>query len=486
MKTSVLAAVGAVLLLSIALAPLAAKEGILHQRVDIYGPNSGAFKGAEQEWYDTDGKRLRWEITDAEGNPTLVFFVTHDDEGREAQALFYEEGAESPSREVFTYDGMTQTTTYYYEPGVPADRTETDYAGGREVRKRFYNKEGTMYGDEEVFWDVDPMELRDPDDPPVNQLGWTFRYTKSGKETTFRYQYQEFNEKKRWTRRLKTRNGIPEQVEVRTLATIANPRPRPTPFVFASGVISSEVYETSPSFSKDGKTMVFARYGDDWSVKEPFIATLGENGWEVSKVKGIGNVYNLAISPDANTIIFSKRSDEDVRTTYRIGRKGNRWSKPEDLTKKYGVVGTYPCLDDNGDLFYTDSDGPAGDGIYSIRKQGDGFGGEPVAIFNPKEAPPFDAFTADGKLFFMTRCFDDTCASGPPNGVFEVYVNSLNERISWVRALPYAWGAQPVEPLGLFLFTDGEDVLAIPLESAGIVGVLPKTDVEVISPKRLR
>ena len=31
--------------------------------------------------------------------------------------------------------------------------------------------------------------------------------------------------------------------------------------------------------------------------------------------------------------------------------------------------------------------------------------------------------------------------------------------------VPYVWGMQPVESLGLLVFTDGEDILAVPLSA---------------------
>ncbi|NNM34789.1 MAG: hypothetical protein HKO53_17060, partial [Gemmatimonadetes bacterium] len=148
---------------------LAPGAATLEERLDRYDPATGAYLGAETTAFAPDGRRLRWTITDAEGQPDLIFFVTHDSTGREAQALYFEgDPAEQPTREVFTWsdDGRTQTTTYYYEPGVPSERTDSFRdESGREVRKAYYRKDGTQYGKEVVLWNDDGTKL-----------GWDFSY----------------------------------------------------------------------------------------------------------------------------------------------------------------------------------------------------------------------------------------------------------------------------------------------------------------------
>ena len=39
-----------------------------------------------------------------------------------------------------------------------------------------------------------------------------------------------------------------------------------------------------------------------------------------------------------------------------------------------------------------------------------------------------------------------------------------DSQASKVSGPPYVWGAQPVPELGLLVFTDGEEILAVPLE----------------------
>ena len=78
---------------------------------------------------------------------------------------------------------------------------------------------------------------------------------------------------------------------------------------------------------------------------------------------------------------------------------------------------------------------------------------------------PFDGYTADGRSsLIVTRCFDEACLSGPVNGIWEVSLAGTEVLAEQkLPQVPYAWGAQPVASLGLFVFTDGEDILSIPL-----------------------
>ncbi len=440
---------------------LAADTVTLEQRVDLFDPATGAFMGTERTWFDPDGRRLRLEITAELGAPVLLFFLRHDERGRESEAIYFEGGSAEPSREVFTYsaDESLKTTTYYSEPGVAGERTEADLdATGREIRKRYYRADGTQYGEEDVLWDE-----------RGNQLGWDFRYVGREGGASFRYRYQKFDAEGEWVRRIRSRDGVAERLEVRSRITASVETKFPNAAPFAPGVINTERSETSPSFSGDGKTMVFARNGDDWTRKEPFIGYLEPKGWRVEPLAQLGPVYNLTISPDASTLFFATRSDDDARALFRVRREGDGWSSPENLSERYGLVGTYPCVTEQGDLFFFDADGAAGSGIYVAARDGDGFTmAEPV--FVPSSDAPFDGYTSAGSsTLLVTRCFDEVCLSGPENGIWEVQLDgSGSPKARKLPNLPYAWGVQPVESLGIFVFTDGDDILAVPLALAGL------------------
>lgn len=413
-----------------------------------------AYQGSERTWFDAGGRRLRLEVSNEAGDLTLLFILQHDSLGRESEAIYFEDGSPDPDREVFTYsgDGRLMVTTYFYEPGVASDRTESELDGdGREIRKRYYRADGTQYGREDVFWS-----------PEGWKAGWDFAYVGRSGGTSFRYEYDPADQFGEWTRRERLRDGIPERVEVRTVVRASRGFDLEGAFVFARGRISTEASEASPSFSADARTMVFARYGADWEVKVPHIAEYTPNGWLVQPLEGFGAIYNLAIAPDAGTIVFSRRQGDELEL-FRSTRTGQGWTQPESLTAGYSLVGSYPFLTQNGDLVYYDSSGQDGSGIYISLRDNTGFGA-PLPLFVPQAGIAFDAhLEPDGTTMLVTRCFDDQCASGKEHGLWEIDLERSTER--QIEGLPYVWGGQPVPELGLLVFTDGEDISAVPLRA---------------------
>ena len=443
--------------LLIALGPMPVGDTLtVEERIDLYDPASSAYMGSEVTWFGPDGRRLRQIIYGADGTRSLLFILLHDEDGRESGAVYFEGDAQDPTREAFTFEngGRLQVTTYYPEPGQPGERTESDLdEDGREVRKRYYRTDGSQYGAEDVLWNDDGTKA-----------GWDFRFVEREGGASFRYDYREADDRGRWIRRIRLGDGSPERVEMRTLLDAAAELSFPEPARLGPGMVSTDRAETSPSMTADGRTLVFARYDDDWYTKEPFMAELGDDGWTVRPLPELGVVYNVSISPDGGTLIYATRTD-DARTTYRVTRVGDGWSESEDLTAAFGIAGTYNAMTDNGDLYFFNPDGADGLGIYHATVKGSGFA-TPRPVFIPDSGEPFDAFVApDGSDMIVTMCFDAACRSGEENGFWWVSLPGSGEA-SKLPNLPYGWGAQPAPALGLFIYTDGSDILALPLDLA--------------------
>ncbi|MEM1096713.1 MAG: hypothetical protein AAGJ10_19105 [Bacteroidota bacterium] len=236
-----------------------------------------------------------------------------------------------------------------------------------------------------------------------------------------------------------------------------------TPDVFAAGSVSTEAYETSPSFSADGQTMVFARYGDDWAQKTPYIAAWDGETWRVAEIP-VGPVYNLAIAPDASSIVYATPSTDGEQALFRMPRKGEGWGTPENLTARHGIVGTYPCMTQAGDLLLYNSAGPSGAGLYRTRETADGFAPlTPLLI--PPQGTAFDACSATSERIIYTHCFDDMCAPDAQNGVWLLGIDDAMQTPQKIGGLPYVWGVQVVPAWDLVVFTDGNDILSVPLNS---------------------
>lgn len=208
-------------------------DTLLYERLDLYDPVTGAFQGSEVTYWGPDGRRLRLEVLDADGEPSLLFYLRHDELGRESEGVYFESDPSEPRFERFAYsnDGRLKTTTYVLSKGGPGERTESDLDDlGREVFKRYFRADGTQYGEEEVLWNDDGTSA-----------GWDFRYVGREGRAVYAYDY-EAAEGGVWTRRVRLRNGEPQRVEVRTLWRSGEDEPFPR----------ASRFETSPRSDTEG------------------------------------------------------------------------------------------------------------------------------------------------------------------------------------------------------------------------------------------
>ncbi len=429
----------------------------IYERIDSYHPINHAYLGASQDWYSPEGHLLRWMLTSPTGDTIMTEHFFYDEQGRRVRAFVSAGNNGRPERIIYSYsaDGRSQTIRNI-DDGYRDSRSEVTLdERGREVIRHTYRQEDTPDQIRTATWDSLDRQVTVSIQRP--------RYDTEADEVTYRY--DAVDESGRWIQRAQLSKGSVDRIEVRTLVDEAVPQITPQASPFAPGRISTSLHETSPSFTEDGRAMVFARYDDDWTKKQGFIAYLTADGWQEELLEDIGEIYNLAIAPDGQSIFYSIRPEEGPPQLLRLHRRDGAWTWVENLTNRYRISGTYPCLCEDGNLLFYDAEGPDGAGIYSAESAGIGFEpAEPVYI--PDEAAPFDVFSTDGRRLLVTRCFDDDCSSDERNGVWSV-VRLPNGQVEeeLVAGLPYAWGAQIVEELGLFIYTDGEDILAVPLEA---------------------
>jgi hypothetical protein len=421
-------------------------------RIDIYDPATGEYAGSETTGFAPDGRRLRQVNAGPDGQTELEFLVLHDERGRERSAWFWEGESDAPWNERFTYsdDGRTLTITYYTAEGEPSDITRvTRDESERERKKAFLRSDGTQYGEEDVLW----TEYG-------NMLGWDFRYTERPGSASFRYDYLAPEQPDTWTVRIRSRNGEPERLETQTRTLKSDAETLATPAPFLPGLVSSPASETSPSFTEDGQTMVFARY-EEWDRKTPYIARRSEDGWEVSQIEELGEVYNLSVSENGQHLVIATLDDGPLLL---YTAQDGTWMEAQNLTTAYEISGGYGHLNRAGNLIFYDADGADGEGLY----QATVMGADEVSIspvFVPEKGVAFDAIQdASGKILF-TYCQTDSCARADGNGVFVLGSQFAEPQI--IPSLDYVWGVQPVSNLGILVFTDGDDILSVPLQKAG-------------------
>jgi len=141
----------------------------------------------------------------------------------------------------------------------------------------------------------------------------------------------------------------------------------PTPAIFAPGVISGPGNDGTPTFSPDGRTLYFYRYGTS-----PDSAVILEShrigaGWSkpiAAPFSGPASDRQPALSPDGRTLVYASRrlltagAGEPLRPVthlWRVIRTASGWSAPERLPDTVNISQRMhnPSLAANGDLYFT-------------------------------------------------------------------------------------------------------------------------------------
>lgn len=245
--------------------------------------------------------------------------------------------------------------------------------------------------------------------------------------------------------------------------------------VYAPGSISTEASgESSANFTADGKTMVFARYSE-WRLKVPYIAHYHNGQWEAERLPITDTLYNLAIMPDGERIIFKKyeRLDgEEVSKTYVVDKNGDQWGQPREVPTLYNINAGYfkPMAD--GTLYYFGRKPRSG--VYVVQPDAETIYGEPEYLSDnvtPEGTTSFDVFVhPDQDRLIITRAGirDEDEEKYGPRGFY--YYEKQGDEWQAVKRLPlpYGWGGTVLPGREHFLFVNSGDLQVVPMADLGI------------------
>jgi Tol biopolymer transport system component len=147
---------------------------------------------------------------------------------------------------------------------------------------------------------------------------------------------------------------------------IANPT-LPAPAIFAPGVISGPGNDGTPTFSPDGRTLYFYRYGASPDSAVILASQRTAAGWSkpvAAPFSGPASDRQPTLSPDGRTLVFASRRllsagpGEPLRPVtnlWRVIRTASGWSEPERLPDTVNISERMhnPSLAANGDLYFT-------------------------------------------------------------------------------------------------------------------------------------
>jgi Tol biopolymer transport system component len=139
----------------------------------------------------------------------------------------------------------------------------------------------------------------------------------------------------------------------------------PEPTIFAPGVISGPGNDGTPTFSPDGGTLYFHRFGARWAVVLESHRT--HAGWSkpvVASFSGPSSAVQPAFSPDGGTLVYAgprwlpagpDTPRQRVSHLWSVTRTGSGWSVPQPLPDTINISSNMhnPSIAANGDIYFT-------------------------------------------------------------------------------------------------------------------------------------
>jgi ankyrin repeat protein len=157
------------------------------------------------------------------------------------------------------------------------------------------------------------------------------------------------------------------------------------PELFAPGIVSTEGWEFAPTFTADGREMLFTRrLGEDELPRNTIITTNCYDGtWnrpEVAHFSGQYFDYEPFVIDGGQRLIFGTRrplpedADNEEAIQWVLDREGRGWTNPRPFGPplKDRTV-TYVTMADNGNLYYSGPNGDDGYDLFVCRSTGDGY-----------------------------------------------------------------------------------------------------------------
>jgi len=148
------------------------------------------------------------------------------------------------------------------------------------------------------------------------------------------------------------------------------------PAIFAEGVISTRDYESSITFTPDGKVAYFVKSSPDLSLRVIVMSRFDKGKWtrpEIAPFSGEYSDNDPCLSPDGTKLYFASRRplegttqkpDNDI---WVVEKTGTGWSEPRHLNAPVNTDSqeTSPSVTSDGTLYFS-SNRPGGKGAADI------------------------------------------------------------------------------------------------------------------------
>ncbi len=233
---------------------------------------------------------------------------------------------------------------------------------------------------------------------------------------------------------------------------------------FYEGIVSTgELSENVINFSADESVMFLTRTSD-WTDQLAYIA-YAKNGLftETIRIEELDTVYNGAISPNGDKIIYSIRKEDDEEI-WLISKENSQWSNKVNLTEASNIRGGYfYWLSETEIYFYQNKN--RGDIVQGEINKGNLTIRDSLSILNTKAGTEFSPFVDREKRFLIYSRYEEGNKSN--QGFFISYNEGGFNNPKWsipkkLSMLPYGWSAHIINDGSQFIYTNGEDIYSVP------------------------
>lgn len=234
-------------------------------------------------------------------------------------------------------------------------------------------------------------------------------------------------------------------------------------YKFYPGLITTQkLEENCISFTAD-ESWAFWTAGDDWEKQLPFLAKKEQGRYqEAQQIIELDTIYNGAISPSGNRILYSTRQGE-ATSTWLTELSAGKWKQSINLSESSGIkAGYFHWYTEQELYFYVPEQG--GD-IATGTLTGNSLKITPFSGTINTTATEFSPFMGPRKRFLIFTRYQE---GKPAQQGFFYSQNKGNEQAPrWshprkIEELPYGWGGFLSRNGKTFFFTDGIDIFAIP------------------------
>lgn len=149
-----------------------------------------------------------------------------------------------------------------------------------------------------------------------------------------------------------------------SLSATATQNPMPEATIFGDGVISTRDYESSITFTPDGKVAFFVKSSPDLSIRVIVESHLDKGKWTMPEVASFSGEYvdtDPCLSPDGTKLYFASRRPVEGTTQrpdnelWVVEKTGTGWSEPRHLDAPVNTQSqeTSPSVTKDGTLYFS-------------------------------------------------------------------------------------------------------------------------------------